>query len=166
MLVCTIDTVLDQKAEFKATWKGKEVAYCCITWFEAQNTVHVWFSAPSVHSKHAVTTFQKFQKGSHFDEVYNHYFELFQQLVCLLMPVVQGHCSLEMLPFRWHSDRVHPCVAAILKCLVQVKKNVQRGGKTKHEWKCRWDTHCGSGQKTTRGWDRVDECNPGATTSQ
>ena len=143
MLVCTADTVLDQKAEFKATWKDKEVAQCCITWFQAQRTVHVWFAAPGVYNKHAVTTFQKYD--GQFEEVRDHFFRLFQEIVYILMPVIQGRVTLDMVMYQ-NIDSLHPCVAAILRCLIQVKKKVKLGVK-KNDW-CK---------KATRGWDRVDD---------
>ena len=120
LLKCSLETCQDHKLVIEATLKNVLVAQCKVTWFPRQETAHVWFAAPGVHKNHGVTTFQKFQ-GS-FEKLTQHYFDMFQQIVWLLVPVIKGSSSIEMLPYKL--EHVHKDVTALVRCLVQVKKNI------------------------------------------
>jgi hypothetical protein len=137
------ETCGDTKVEFEGFFKQQQVlttiTNCKITWFQHQKTVHLWFAAPAVYNKHAITMFQKFQ-GTTFQDVIDHYMQLFYKVTWLFVPVVQKKRSLDMLPFLL--DDMDEQVASLVRCLVFVKNNVAVNSKHgfKHQaghWKKR-----------------------------
>lgn len=123
------------KVVLSAQMQNVVIAKCVLTWFAAQQTAHVWFAAPALHSNHGVTTFQKF--SGTFLELQAHYSDLFHQLVWLMLPVVQGQSGVEMLLYKLQG--VHSHVSALVRCLVALKKNMHQV-KSSHDQKK--DTHC------------------------
>jgi hypothetical protein len=65
--------------------------------------------------------FQKF-KGITFEELGQQYMSIFQQIMWLLVPVIQGKSSFEMLPFQLKG--LTPSVAALVRALILLKKSV------------------------------------------
>lgn len=119
-------TVGQSRVEFAAALKHQQLAVCKITWFPLQKTAHVWFAAPAVYNKHAITSFQRFT-GETFQELIDTYLRLFYQIVWLFVPVLQKKRSLDMLPYLL--DDLDEKVVALVKCLVSVKNNVLANSK-------------------------------------
>ena len=111
----------DHKVVLSAVGQPKtHLAFCSLTWFPLQETVHVFFALPALHSRHGVTTFQKF-KGS-FEDLICSYSALFQEVVWIVVPFVNGKSGVEMMYHKLKGT--HPSVSALVRCLVQLKKNV------------------------------------------
>ena len=109
------------KVIYHAHLQHVRVSTCKLTWFPLQETAHVWFEAPAIHRRHSVTMFQKF-KGITFEELGQQYMSIFQQIMWLLVPVIQGKSSFEMLPFQLKG--LTPSVAALVRALILLKKSV------------------------------------------
>lgn len=128
-------TVGQTTIEFQACYKLQQLAVCKITWFPLQKTAHVWFAAPAVYNKHAITSFQRFQ-GDTFQELVDVYLRLFYQITWLFVPVIQKKRSIEVLPYL--VEDMDEKVAALVRCLVAVKNNVSATSKHESRKKAGW----------------------------
>jgi hypothetical protein len=97
------------------------VTSCKITWFPLQKTAHVWFAAPALYTKHAITSFQRFYQDT-FQELIEYYQSLFHTITWMFMSVLQKKRTLDTLAYCL--EEVDPKVAALVKCLVFAKNNV------------------------------------------
>lgn len=144
VLQMSVETMGTTKVIYHAHLQHVEVSTCKLTWFPLQQTAHIWFASPALHRKHCVTMFQKF-KGS-FQELVQEYMAMFQQIMWLLVPVIQGRSSLDMLPFKLKG--LTPCVAALVRALVILKKSV--------DFEKNGDSKC-SGASSSNVFCRVDD---------
>jgi hypothetical protein len=119
VLKVNVETQGSTKVVYHSCLQNIEVATCKLTWFPLQKTVHVWCRVPFIHSRHSVTLFQKFQ-GT-FQELVQQYLGLFQQITWVLVPVMQGKSSLDMLPYRL--EKLTPGLAALVRALLVLKKS-------------------------------------------
>jgi hypothetical protein len=151
VLQINLNTHGTTKVVITAQWKQAEVAVCKLTWFPLQETAHVWLSVPALHDRHAVTSFQKF-KGT-FQDLVHAYMSMFQQIMWLLVPVLQGASSVDMLLFRLKG--LNPAVSALVRALVMLKKkSMEASSKPSHDHSTK-DTPSSS-QKRNSG-HRVDD---------
>lgn len=129
VLQITVETYETSKLVLRAHWKQAEVAVCKLTWFPLQETAHVWLVIPALHNRHAVTAFQKF-KGS-FEDLKQAYMTMFQQIMWLLVPVLNGSSSVEMMLYRLKG--LNPSVSSLVRALLLLKqKSVATSSKHGH----------------------------------
>lgn len=150
VLTIKLETFGTTKLVLRAHWRQVEIATCKLTWFSLQETVHVWLVVPVLHSKHAVTSFQKFN-GS-FQELQQLFTAGFRDIMWLLVPVLQGKSTIDVLPYRLHE--CHSKVSALVRCLLALKKSVDLSSKT-HGARSRY-----SSRNSSVGQCRVDDSVP------
>lgn len=138
VLQVNVETFGSTKIVYHAHYMQKEIVTCKITWFPLQETAYVWLWAPVIHSRHCVTQFQKL-KGT-FQDVVQEYMAMFQQMMWLLLPVVQGRSSLDTLPYRLCG--LKPTVLLLVRALLQVKKKVDLEQKWCHGHKQQTQRQC------------------------
>lgn len=149
LLQMTVETLGSTKVVYHAHYSNKEIATCKVTWFPLQETAHVWFLAPAVNNRHCVTLFQK-MRGS-FQEVVHEFMVTFQQIMWLLVPVLQGSGSIDMLPYRLVG--LSPTVVTLVRALIKLKKSVdfQKKHGFKHPAKCGVDDGASNSDAAQRG---------------